>query len=234
MESYQEFLQRITAFEKEEIYLGDDCFAANPSLSAKVTSEGKFRDFYGDTVVFNLDSDIKNKLSEMTQMLHQNAPECFSEALINDTFHMTLHDLSNSPELGCIAQEIFFNELKAAKLFKKVKNQKIHMKTKYIFNMVNTSIVLGLYPADENEYLKLMNLYYMFDNIKALPYPFTPHITLAYFNPDGFGKDSMTRLKDTVCRLNKSNFDIKLDTRQLFYQKFTNMNSYVSIIGFTD
>ena len=229
MESYTDFLNRINAFEKEEIYLGDNYFTVNPSLLAKVTKEGRFKDFYGDTVVFNLDSETKNKLSEITQLLHRNAPECFSEPLISDTFHLTLHDLSNSTELGCIAQDVFFNGLKAAQLFKKIKNQKIHMKTKYIFNMVNTSTVLGLYPSDEKEYAKLMGLYCIFDNIKLLPYPFTPHITLAYFNPNGFDKSSILKLKNTVYILNKYNFEIELDTQQLYYQKFTNMNRYINI-----
>ncbi len=230
MESYQEFLQRIDSFEKEELFIGDGYFTTNPSLRTK-TTEGKFRDFYGDTVVFNLDNTTKEKLSEITQVLYRNTPECFSEALIKDTFHMTLHDLSNSPCLADIAEEMFFNELKAAELFKNIKIQNIRMKSKFIFNMVNTSIVLGLYPADENEYTKLICLYYIFDKIKLLNYALTPHITLAYFNPNGFSRASALKLNETVCELNKYSFDIEVNTQQLYYQKFTGMNNYINIIG---
>lgn len=231
METYQDFLNRINSFEKEELSIGDGWFSTNPSLSAKVTKEGQFRNFYGDTVVFDLTQADKEKLSDIIKVLHCNTPECFSEALIKGTLHMTLHNLSCSSYLDSIASEVFFNELKAAELFKKIKDCKILMKTKYVFNMVNTSIVLGLYPADENEYTKLMDLYRLFDCVKTLPYLLTPHITLAYYRQNGFCKESAIKLKDTVSILNKNSFDIELDTKHLYYQKFTNMNNYINIIG---
>ncbi len=231
METYQEFKDRINSFAKKEIYLGDDFFSPNPSLSLKVRENGVYRDFYGDTVVFDLDCRTKEKLSETIQVLSKSSPECFCQALIPETLHMTLHDLHSSPYIGKIAEEIFFSGIKAAALLKGIKSQKIRMKTTYIFNMVNTSIVLGLFPTDEKEYRKLMDLYNCFDQIRPLPYPFTPHITLAYFNPNGFSKESAEVLKETVSLLNNSSLEIILDTERLYYQKFTDMNNYISITG---
>ena len=107
------------------------------------------------------------------------------------------------------------------------------MRTKFIFNMVNTSLVLGLYPVNEEEYAKLMVLYDSIDKIKSLPYPFTPHITLAYYNRFGFSENSKRKLETVVNSLNKESFLIELNTDNLYYQKFTNMNNYINIFKIT-
>lgn len=72
--------------------------------------------------------------------------------------------------------------------------------------------------------------------LKKLNYPLTPHITLAYYNVNGFDVDSVDKLKNIVRELNEndSDFEIDLDVRQLFYQKFTSMNEYINIINLAD
>lgn len=233
METYKEFLDRINSFEKKEMYLGDDYFKGNPSISKKVDKNNSYQPFYGDTVVFNLDDTTKGKIAGLVDRIRAVAPECFCEALVSDTFHMTLHDLSNSPVLENVAVEVFENELKAIEKAEKIAVQKIRMKSKYIFNMVNTSLVLGLYPADEEEYNRLMELYYLFDDVKKLDYPLTPHITLGYYNINGFDTTSARRLEDIVQELNTAEMQIELelDTKQLFYQKFVSMNDYINVVN---
>ena len=233
MESYKEFLDRINSFEKKEMYLGDDYFKGNPSIALKVDKNNSYQPFYGDTVVFNLDDTTKGKIASLAERIRVVAPECFCEALVSDTFHMTLHDLSNSPALENVAVEVFENELKAIEKAEKIAVQKIKMKSKYIFNMVGTSLVLGLYPADEEEYNRLMELYYLFDDVKKLNYPLTPHITLGYYNINGFDTTSARSLENIVNELNSTEMDIELelDTKQLFYQKFVSMNDYINVVN---
>lgn len=233
METYKEFLDRINSFEKSEIYLGDCYFSSNPSIAMKVDENNGFRPFFGDTVVFNLDDATKKKLGKIVDSVYAIAPECFCERLVPDTFHMTLHDLSNSPVLENIAVELFENELKAVKKAEKISKQRIRMKSKYIFNMVGTSLVLGLYPVDEEEYIKLMELYYLFDDVKKLNYPLTPHITLGYYNVHGFDTTSSRKLESIVKELNENEveLEIELDTKELFYQKFVSMNDYINIVN---
>lgn len=232
MESYMNFLDRINSFEKKEIFYGNDYFHGNPSISLKVNEHNNFRPFYGDTIVFNLDDGTKEKLSKIVDELYQVAPECFCERLVSNTFHMTLHDLSNSPNLWEVAAQTFENELAVLNQAKYIGVQTIKMRTKYIFNMVGTSLVLGLYPVDEEEYQKLMNLYYLFDDVKHLNYPLTPHITLAYYNVYGFHTDSARKLEAVVQRLNDDSFEIELNVNDLYYQKFTSMNEYYNIMNF--
>ncbi len=233
METYSEFLDRINSFEKSETYLGDDYFRGSASIALKVDKNNGFQPFYGDTVVFNLDDNTKKKLARIVDSIYSIAPECFCERLVSNTFHMTLHDLSNSPVLENIAVELFENELKAVKKAEKIAVQKIKMRSKYIFNMVNTSLVLGLYPINEEEYNKLMELYYLFDDVKKLGYPLTPHITLGYYNINGFSVESARKLENIVKELNRNEMEIEieLDTKELFYQKFLSMNEYINIFS---
>ena len=177
---------------------------------------------------------MKEKLARYVEVLYRAAPTCFCERLVLNTFHMTLHDLSNAPVLRDVAEELFENELKVIEKMRKIQNQEkatIRMKSKYIFNMVDTSLVLGLYPVGEEEYRKLMELYFMFEDVKKLPYPFTPHITLAYYNVNGFDLQAAGMLEEAVSKLNQDEMEIELNVNNLYYQKFKSMNDYIDIIG---
>ncbi|MCH5297031.1 MAG: hypothetical protein J1E85_05110 [Ruminococcus sp.] len=231
MESYIEFLNRINSFQKSELVLDNSNFNPNASVFSKVDDNNKFSLFYGDTVVFELSSNLKKSIAEIVDKLYEYAPECFCDRLVSNTFHMTLHDLSNSPVLDEVSSEVFKNEINLIEKLKStpVEKQTIKMKSTYIFNMVNTSLVLGLYPIDATEYTKLMNLYNIVNYVKSLPYPFTPHITLAYYNRNGFSEVSARKLEAIVNELNKNSFEIELNTNDLVYQKFTSMNDYTSI-----
>lgn len=236
METYKEFLERINSFEKKELSLDEGDFCGNPSLVQKVDADNRFKKFYGDTIVFNFEDAVKEELAKYVEELYSAAPECFAEKLVSDTFHMTLHDLSNSPVLEDVAEELFWNELKVLEQVEKVrdetkKNWKIKMRTKCVFNMVNTSLVLGLYPTDEKEYEKLMTLYELFDEVKVLGYPFTPHITLAYYRAKGFEETAARKLEQVVKEMNEQQaWEIELDVRELYYQKFVSMNEYFEVV----
>lgn len=232
MENYDEFLTRINSFEKSKIDFGSTYFTGNQSIEHKVNRDNTFKKFYGDTVVFDLDEATKAAISQLVDFLYEATPQCFCERLVPDTFHMTLHDLSNSEVLQNISDEMFYNELKIIKAknqIEKLGNNRIKMKSNAIFNMVNTSLVLGLYPIDGNNYIKLMELYSIINDIKPLNYPLTPHITLAYYNVNGFDLSSASILISTVEKLN-NNSDIEIDLGDLYYQKFTNMNNYIDIV----
>ena len=78
-----------------------------------------------------------------------------------------------------------------------------------------------------------MYLYYIFDDVKKLGYPLTPHITLSYYNVDGFSTESARKLENIVKELNENEMEIEieLDTKELFYQKFVSMNDYINIFS---
>lgn len=234
METYREFMNRISAFELPELSLGNGAFISSESVAKKVYNNNSFRSFYGDTIVFDLSEQEKIQIHSMTEQLYSEVPECFSERLGKDTLHMTLHDLSNSPELADASLKMQENEKKLREILSAelVVQQSIQMHSMAVFNMVNTSLVIGFYPADEQEYKKLMYLYQLADRIVKLPYLLTPHITLAYYNKDGFPEISKRKLESVVNRLNKSPVSVTLDTERLCYKHFKSMNLYNTVMKF--
>ncbi len=231
MESYAEFMDRICSFEKPHFELSKEYFRPSDSVLQKVNEDNTFSDFYGDTVVFDLDCESKSGIDSIIDILYAKAPNCFCERLQTSTIHMTLHDLTNGPSVGEISNSVRNNFKKVKEIFnsKQIQPDLIRMKSNYIINMVNTSVVLCLYPADESEYAKIMKLYSMMDDIVKLPYPFTPHITLAYYNRHGFGKEDVIALEEVVNELNSFKFGFILNTKKLFYQCFKDMNHFYTV-----
>lgn len=237
-ESFESFANRIFSFEKSDFSFGSDVFVPNISVKNKVDVDRSFKFFIGDTVVFELkDEDKKILYDRYIKPFYEEVPECFAKKLREETLHMTLHDLNatdNIVDAGVLG-EMFKTELEINTLINRLglKPYTIRMSTTCVFNMVNTSIVLGLIPKSEEDYEMLIYLYRHIDNtICELPYPFTPHITLAYFNQDTFGGETLKRVECIVNSLNKAKYTIELSTERLFYQKFISMNEYFNILPF--
>ncbi|MGN1432434.1 MAG: hypothetical protein ACI4XI_01915 [Ruminococcus sp.] len=231
MESYNDFMNRIS-YQKADLQICEGYFNPDGRVYEKVNPDNTFKPFYGDTVVFDLDSRTKTRIFKIIEKLYQSAPECFCQRLDKSTLHMTLHDLSAADSLDVVSSEVFQNEIKLLQILKDnpQKAQTIKMKTNFVINMVDTSLVLALVPADEAEWDKLQTLYDLVNAVKVCPYPFlTPHITLAYFNYNGFDTGSVQKLKAAVNEINRQSFDITLNTNKLHYQKFTSMNDYISV-----
>ena len=231
MEKYQEFLDRIGRFQLPDMDLGKSYFKGKPSLAYKIDENNRLKDFFGDTVVFELDQDTKKTIGGLIDEIYEAAPECFAERLENATLHMTLHDLSNSARLSQVAREMEKNLEEMKKRAESFGNCAIRMRTSVIFNMVNTSLVIGLVPICEGEFDKLMKLYGIVDEVKRAEYPLTPHVTLGYYNVHGFDEESARALEEIVGRLNRMEpMNITLDTDRLYYQRFTGMNRYENIV----
>lgn len=145
---------------------------------------------------------------------------------------MTMHDLSNSSFKNEIEEQVNENLIKLKNVLKETKilDQKIKMKTHFITDFGHVNLVLALCPINEEEYEKLMNIRLIIDKVKTLDYQFTPHVTLAYFNSKGFDVKSVKKLVSTVRNLNKESFELELDTKYLYYQRFTNMNCYENVL----
>ncbi len=235
MEKYNDFLDRIS-YQQAELQIGEGNFTPDDRVYQKVNADNSFKPFYGDTIVFALGSKTKKKIGEMIDVLYDSVPECFCEKLREDTLHMTLHDLSASDNLESVSSELFYNELHLLQYLREepCKSQTIAMKMNYIVNMVDTSLVMALVPADKSEWNKLQKLYTFINKVKVCPYPYlTPHITLAYFNYNGFDITLVEKLKKVIKDLNTKKLDITLHTDKLFYQKFVSMNEYINVFGLT-
>lgn len=236
-ESYNEFLNRIFSFENSNFSFGVEKFTPSASVPKKVNEDGTFKRFIGDTVVFDLDEAQKRLIkSYYVEPLYHVASNCFAEKFHESTLHMTLHDLNSSEyDDYDVLKKMFETEVELSERLRSVASEpeSIRMVTTCVFNMVNTSLVLGLIPKTQEDYDKLMKLYHVIDEVCKLPYPLTPHITLAYYNRYGFEGKQLEVISKLVNELNSTSFEITLSTSNLHYQKFVNMNKFFNIMPFS-
>lgn len=203
-------------------------FTTNPNLKHKVDDAGGFLPFCGSTTVFLLDEDVIWRLQQLQDRLYEVAPNMLAQRICSDTFHMTLHDLVNGPAgTPGLEQRMSSVEIKAKACIAQWKEEApLRMRGTWMFNMVNTSIVLGLEPSDPDSYERLDKMYSKMEAIVPLGYLLTPHITLAYFRPGTYSPESVAQLREA---LGAEQLDVILDIDHLVLQNFTDMNHYVTI-----
>lgn len=233
MESYDAFNQRIKSFALPELNLGSqDDFTPSASLSDKVSPDGEFRPFYGDTVVFDLDAPSKQALNRIIDRLYAEAPACFSQRLKPESLHLTLLDLVSGKERLSLVTAMTQHQEALANFAQQgaFATAPIQLISHNIFNMVDTSLVMGFLPKTAQDHQRLMALYQQVDQIHSLPYPLTPHVTLTYFNPQGFGSREIAELTECVNQLNQTSLDLTLVPEKLYYQKFQSMGEFDTVL----
>lgn len=204
-------------------------FTTNPNLRKKVDEEGNLLPILGNTVIFLLDDKTKEKLQQIQESLYQTAPEMLAQPLQMSTFHMTLHDLANGmPDQPGLQDYMNYTQERVSQILPGWKDAPpLRMKTTWLFNMVNTSIVLGLAPADEESWRRLDEMYTILEDVVHLGYALTPHITMAYFLPGTYSPEQVQRL--TVI-LRNVELEITLDMKNLVLQEFFDMNHYETVL----
>ena len=198
-------------------------FATNPNLRKKVDDTGCFLPYWGNTVVFLLKNETKQVLAKFQQELYRAAASMLAKPLDADTFHTTLHDLVNgiAPEperMAFIAQQVRpmleqWNDFPP-----------LRMKATWMFNMVNTSIVLGLAPTDPGSKQRLEEMYDALEAVLPLGYALTPHITLAYFRPGTYSSEQADALRRALRPA-----ELELELSKPVLQEFSDMNHYRNI-----
>lgn len=212
-----------------EHYIGDSVpggfFTTNSSLSNKVDPDGSFRPFFGSTVVFSLDACTKLALAGLQRGLYCEVGHMLSQPLTADTFHMTLHDLVN----GSVHSEALARDMERVKdqvlpLLQIWQNEPpLQMRATRTFNLVHTSVVLGLEPSDADSWRQLDRMYQELEAVVPLGYGLTPHITLAYYKPGSYSEADAARLR---AALGPSELELLLPMQALTYQSFWDMNHY--------
>jgi hypothetical protein len=88
---------RQAEFTRQAFIDAEKTFETNPNLVKKVDKNGDFLPFMGNTVVYDLDWDVKQSLTALQDELYEGGGALLSRRLEPATFHMTLHDLVNGP-----------------------------------------------------------------------------------------------------------------------------------------
>lgn len=244
LENLNQFEERINKFiynsipEEGMFYTSDGLKQKVIGIEEAAMSEylsqnhiGQLKSYAGNTMVFLLDSEMMEYCEQIQKCILDECGEIFAEKLNSETFHVTLHDLVNGPDIGKIKEQMEAVKKNALECLEYIKemdlDSHIYMETTCVFNMASTSIVLGLKPSDEDSCNKLMILYEMFQNIMLLNYPLTPHITLAYFKPAQYRAEELEGLRSVIGEINsRQKRKVVLDIEKLCYMEFSDMNHY--------
>ena len=183
METLHEFDKRIGMFQTNSVP-DEPVFGLPPSLEEKVAPRvGSLLPFHGDTIAYFLDDQVRELVGLIANDLHTRFGESLSLPLPVDMAHVTLHDLHASPDRAQVRPSVEAGTARAAELVAQAREiGSIHTMCTAVFNLMNTSVVIGIRAANENEHRKLLTTRGMFDEIVPSE-PFTPHITLAYYRP---------------------------------------------------
>lgn len=202
-------------------------FTHDSKLEQKVSYIGSYLPYWGNTVVFDLDGRTKQRLAAIRDGLHDAAGFMLADKLNADTFHMTLHDLVNHPGFPQEDEAADRAAAGARSLIEQWRGQKpLQMRGTWIFNMCQTSVVLGLVPNNHETYLRLCRMYDDLQQVVPLDYDLCPHITLAYFKPGMYEQHQVQALRSY---LHMEPIIMDLAMEDLHLQSFTDMNHYENV-----
>ena len=159
METLHEFDERIGSFQTDSVPY-EPVFALPPSLEEKVAPRsGSLRPFHGNTVAYFLDDRVRDLVGSIASDLHARFGESLSEPLPVEMAHVTLHDLHASPDRDQVRPLVEASSARASALVARARGiGPIRTVATAVFNMMNTSAVIGVRAVDEEDHRKLLML----------------------------------------------------------------------------
>ena len=231
-ETLQQYRERTGFMRNSFAEYGD--LRTSDGLMMKVDPAGRFKPFYGDTVIFTLPQPMIHWLEGIQNELYTACGECLAERIAPETFHITLHDLLNQAEY--MPDGVARNRQEAMLVIEEARGlypYPIAIRNNCLFSMVSTSIVMGFEPATEYDCTILMTMYERLQQIIPLSYPLTLHVTLAYYKPGEYDDDMLFKLRDAVRHVGREQRKWHLDIKDLYYATFESMAQY-HLVAYND
>ena len=225
IENLAAFHIRVDAFQHDSLQAA---LTTKPLLVEKVAPNGTLRPFYGNTMIFDLPADVQLQIARMQLLLHHSCGFMLAEPLAPSTLHMTLHDLLNGVDEAALTEPVRQTGTQAKAILAELRQAAqppIRLTSTLAFNMTNGSVALGFAPDTEADCAAIMGMHARFQDVVALNYPLTPHVTLAYYKPGVYDTAALAEALRAVNALEKVR--ITVDVRRLHYYRFTDMNTYI-------
>ena len=229
MENLHEFHARVDGFEHDSLP-HDGWLTTKPLLVEKVAPDGSLRPFFGNTMIFDLPVEAQMQIARMQLILHHRCGWMLAQPLTPDTLHMTLHDLLNGVDQAALTEPVRRTGEQARAILGELRqeNRAIRLTSIAAFNMTNGSVCVGFAPDTEEDCALLMGMHARFQEVVALNYPLTPHVTLAYYKPGSYGTDEVAQLAEALREINAlPPVHITVDADCLHYYRFADMNTYI-------
>ena len=220
-------------------------------LERKVDPEsGTFRPFPGTTTVFRLPDGMRRVLAgalrdPLTESL-RDAGLLACECLPEDSFHVTLHDLV-SPDLhrsgrvfapdgtltGAYRAEMDRSAAAAREALRAIRQDHpgavVRMTADRIVSLTAKSAALLIKPRTNEDFGLLTAWYDRLQSVVALPYPYRPHITLAYYRPGVLNADLLQRAIEPLQIRPDQPWDFELRLSWLTVQRFSDMRTFTDV-----
>lgn len=229
MENLRDFHARVDGFQHDSLP-HDGWLTTKPLLVEKVAPDGTLRPFFGNTMIFDLPQDVQLHITRMQIIAHHRCGWMLGQPIAPSTLHMTLHDLLNGVDEAVLAEPIRRTGEQARAILAELRGsqQTIHLTSTAAFNMTGGSICLGFAPDTEVDCAALMGMHARFQEVVALDYPLTPHVTLAYFKPGTYSPEEVSQLSAAFREINAlPPVHLALNADVLHYYRFTDMNTYL-------
>ncbi|RRC96018.1 hypothetical protein [Schaalia canis] len=183
-ESLQALTTRVNSFELNSVPSETPFFVSDSAREKFQAATGEPRPFYGSTIIYDLNEETKLWIDGLATRLHDELGEALTQPLPRESFHLTLHDLRAHPQLSAISDTLFWDSRQVPTLLEQARSVgPISMTVNAVFNLMNTSAVIGLVPTTDEDCERALTARATFDS--CIPSgAFTPHITLAYYRPD--------------------------------------------------
>jgi len=129
------------------------------SLKAKVFQDGTLKPFFGDTIVSTLTLEKTQKIKTIQDSLSQQNG-IFATKLDYRQFHLTIHDLNNGNQQEEIEEKMTRSRVACRQIFTQLadyfrqypEQAIIELKGTNVFPCLNISLLLGLIPANEQDF----------------------------------------------------------------------------------
>ncbi|WP_103062895.1 hypothetical protein [Actinomyces qiguomingii] len=228
METLLEFDERVGPFQTDSVP-DEPVFGLPASLEQKVVPRvGMLRPFHGDTIAYFLDDRARELVGVIANELHDRFGDSLSLPLPVEMAHVTLHDLHAGPDRERVWPVVEADAAKVAELVAQARTVgPIRTRCTTVFNLVNTSVVIGIRAVDEGGHHKLLSARRVFDKIVPSG-PFTPHITVAYYRPEAPTPLSPDKLRSALDELTGqvAGKAVMLAPERLHVLRFDSMSNY--------
>ena len=228
-ETLREFHQRVDGFMLDSLPREGGLVTREP-LREKVGPDGRMLPFFGNTMIYDLPDAVKVQISRMQVLLHHLCGPCLAEPLSPATLHLTLHDLLNGVDESALRDGVAATGAQAEALLADMRREiapPVQLRSVAAFNMVNGSVALGFAPETEADCARIMALHARYQQIVALSYPLTPHVTLAYYRPGRYGRDMVDALAEAFRQINAlPPVRLSLSAEMLHYRRGSDMSHY--------
>jgi len=207
----------------------------NRELRIRVGNDSKFQDYVGDLINFTIGAPDVSQFLKLKNSF--NGLDMFSENIDPTCYHMEVHPLTSGKQSNKIQEKILENQKKCTKVFEKineyVKGQaacaQITMVATRLHPLNNMALVCGLIPKEEKDFVHLLNIYNLCEEILNSYLAPQFHVILSYFQPRIFQAGEVQELYKMI-KHSKVDFEITFDINKLSYQYFTNLNCYKTVI----